>query len=56
MATAAVFEKARDALDRVQQFDVKSLSREADLGKQMGFSEAVAPAESLVNLYKRLPL
>lgn len=56
MATAEVFERTRDALDRVQQFDVKSLSREADLGKQMGFSEAVTPAEALVNLYKRIPL
>lgn len=56
MATTDALTKAQSALSRMQQFDVKSLSREADLGKQMGFSEAVTSAEDLVNLYKRLPL
>ena len=56
MATATVLESTREALDRVQQFDVTSLIREDDLGKQMSFSEAVAPAEALVNIFKRIPL
>lgn len=56
MATATVFGSVSEALDRVQQFDVTSLSREDDLGKQMSFSEAVAPAEALINIYKRIPL
>ena len=56
MTTASVLESTREALNRVQQFDVTSLSREADLGKQMSFSEAVTPAEALINIYKRIPL
>lgn len=56
MATESVLGNTRDALNRMQQFDVKSLSREADLGKQMSFSEAVKSAESLINIYKRIPL
>lgn len=56
MATASVWESTSEALNRVQQFDVTSLSREADLGKQMNFSAAVTPAEALINIYKRIPL
>lgn len=56
MATASVWESTSEALNRVQQFDVTSLSREADLGKQMSFSEAARPAEALINIYKRIPL
>lgn len=56
MATALILEKVREALERMQQFDVKSLSREDDLGKQMSFSDAVLPAEALIGIYKRIPL
>lgn len=56
MATASVYESTREALNRIQQFDAMSLSREADLGTQMSFSEAVTPAEVLINIYKRIPL
>lgn len=56
MATLSILESTRAALNRVQQFDVTSLSREADLGNQMSFSEAVTPAEALINIYKRIPL
>lgn len=56
MATATVLEATRESLTRVQQFDANSLSREADLGKQMSFSEAIDPAEALIDIYKRIPL
>lgn len=56
MATESIFKEATEALERVQQFDAASLSREGDLGKQMNFSEAVAPAEALLKIYKRIPL
>lgn len=56
MATEAVLETTRESLNRVQQFDASSLSREADLGKQMSFASAVRPAEALINIYKRIPL
>ncbi len=56
MATAGVLEQTIEALTRVQEFDVTSLSRESDLGKQMGFSEAVTPASALIDIYKRIPL
>ena len=56
MATATVLEATRESLTRVQQFDASSLSREGDLGKQMSFSEAIKPAEALIDVYKRIPL
>lgn len=56
MATHSVFESAREALDRIQNFDVTTLSREDELGKQMNFKEGVKPAQVLVDIYKRVPL
>lgn len=56
MATTTLLDSTRENLDRVQQFDASSLSREADLGTQMSFLEAVAPSNALINLYKRIPL
>lgn len=56
MATQTLLESTRDALYRVQQFDASALSREADLGKQMNFSEAVAPSQALIDIYRRIPL
>lgn len=56
MSTATVLESTREALNRIQQFDAKTLSREDDLGKQMSFSEAVQPAEALIDIYKRIPI
>ncbi len=48
--------KAYEALERIQKFDTNSLGRESDLGKQLSFSAAVKPAETLVGIYKRIPL
>lgn len=56
MATASVLESMSEALNRIQQFDVATLRREDDLGKQMSFSDAVLPAEALIDIYKRIPL
>ena len=56
MATQSILESTREALDRMQQFDVATLSREADLGKQMNFSYAVSPSQALVDIYRRIPL
>ncbi|MBP6260957.1 MAG: hypothetical protein KA361_00850 [Chromatiaceae bacterium] len=56
MATQTILDSTREALDRVQQFDVATLSREDELGKQMNFSEAVSPSQALVDIYRRIPL
>lgn len=56
MATTSLLESTLENLKRVQQFDASSLSRDADLGTQMSFSEAVTPANALINIYKRIPL
>lgn len=56
MSTPTVLDTSRESLNRVQQFDANSLSREDDLGKQMSFSDAIKPAEALIDIYKRIPL
>ena len=56
MATQSTLESTREALGRVQQFDVATLSREDDLGRQMNFSEAVTKSQALVDIYRRIPL
>lgn len=56
MATETVLNACRESLNRVQQFNATTLSRESDLGTQLSFSEAVQYAESLIAIYKRIPL
>lgn len=56
MATSSVLENCTAALERVQQFEAQSLSREADLGRQMSFGEAVKPAQAVIDVYKRIPV
>jgi hypothetical protein len=56
MATQTILDATREDLERVQQFDVATLSREGDLGKQMNFSEAISPSRALVDIYRRIPL
>jgi|WetSurSiteA1Bulk_404760.scaffolds.fasta_scaffold00008_5 hypothetical protein len=56
MATQETLEITQSNLNRIQQFDVKTLSRETELGLQMSFKDAVAPASELINIYKRIPL
>lgn len=56
MATETIFHDCQEALERVQTFDPESLGREGDLGRQMNFAEAIAPAETIIAIYKRIPL
>lgn len=54
--TEQLFEEAHESLERMQQFDVSKLPREADLGTRLNFGEAVEPAQQLIDLYKRLSI
>jgi hypothetical protein len=56
MATPEILDETFVALDRMQQFDAKSLGREADLGKQLNFAEAIESAEAIIGIYKRISL
>lgn len=56
MATQTLLDSTRDALSRIQQFDATTLSREADLGKQLNFAEAVPPSLTIIELFRRIPL
>ncbi len=49
-------EEAKSSLERMQTFDVQTLPRRDDLGKDFNFAEAVDPANRLVELYKKLSL
>ena len=42
--------RAEQALDRIQQFDVKTLAREQELGSTLNFQEAVRPATRIIDL------
>lgn len=56
MATQSVYNTCREALERVQTFDPQTLGRVDDLGRQMNFAEAVAPAEAIIAVYRRIPM
>lgn len=56
MASEKIFETAQHALERVQSFDPATLGRVDDLGRQMNFAEAVKPAESIIAVYRRIPM
>ena len=47
-------ERAKVSLVRMQDFDVQTLPREAELGRSYSFRTAVEPASRLVELFKRL--
>lgn len=53
-AEKEALEKAKSSLTRMQEFDVDSLPREAELGNIYSFNDAVEPASRLVELFKRL--
>jgi hypothetical protein len=44
--------EAGDALRRVQDFDPKSLVRQAELGSKLALREAVAPAQRVIDLFR----
>lgn len=50
------FSEAFEALKRVQEFQVDQLPREQELGSRLNFREAVPPASTLVDLFRRLSL
>lgn len=56
MATESLLKDARSSLERMQEFDPKSLARVADLGRQLSFTEVVEPAGRIIYLYQRVPL
>jgi hypothetical protein len=56
MSTKTVLDNCQASLQRIQQFDVRQLSRDEDLGKQMSFAKAVQPAEAIIAVYKRIPI
>lgn len=56
MATESILKTCVESLTRIQKFKASTLSREDDLGKQMSFAGAVKPAETIIAVYKRIPL
>lgn len=49
-------QETAEALARMQSFDTSLLPRERELGSVVNFTGAVAPAERLIALYKRIAL
>lgn len=52
---AELLEQAKNSLGRIQSFDSKTLPREDVLGT-LSFTEAVEPADQLIDLYKQLSI
>ncbi len=50
----SILEEAKESLERMQQFDCESLSRDKDLGQHFNFLEAVEPSKKLVRLYGQI--
>ena len=48
--------RARDSLQRIQQFDVSTLPQEADLGRDFNFKEVVPMAERTIELFRQYPI
>jgi hypothetical protein len=56
LAELAKINPVAASLQRVQEFNCSSLPRVEQLGADYNFTEAVAPAERLVGLFKQFPL
>ena len=56
MASPELLEEAKSALERMQNFDVDSLGREADLGTLSSFTESINSATKVIGIYKRIAL
>lgn len=54
VGTQELYDEALESLTRMQKFDVNSLPREGELGRELNFTAAVEPARLLVELHKRL--
>lgn len=49
-----LYEETKESLSRIQKFDAALLPRESELGSRLNFSDAVEPAQQLIDLYNRL--
>lgn len=56
MSNEQLEKEARASLQRIQDFDAKSLQRTAELGVQLSFQDAVKPAQKLIDVFKRIPI
>ncbi len=52
----AAVDAARQSLERMQKFDSASLPRINELGTAINFSDAVTPADRLIDIYRQLPV
>jgi hypothetical protein len=52
----AILDEALQSIKRMQEFDVATLPRELELGKELSFAAAVEPARRLIRLYKQMSL
>lgn len=55
-ANPEMINETAESVKRMQEFDVNSLPRTDDFGKQMAFSDVVEPARKLVLLYQKINL
>ncbi|WP_257307003.1 hypothetical protein [Geothrix campi] len=53
-AELQMLKEAKEALEAIQSFDVKSLIRERELGELSSFREVVEPAERLISLFRQI--
>lgn len=51
-----VLNETKQSVDRLVNFDLKSLPRTEELGRSFSFQAAVDPAKRVIELFKRLPL
>ncbi|WP_084456660.1 hypothetical protein [Desulfogranum mediterraneum] len=49
-----LYDEAKESLERIQTFDVSTLSRTSELGSKLNFEDVQDPAQQLIDLYKRL--
>ncbi|WP_434456322.1 hypothetical protein JQR85_12210 [Stutzerimonas urumqiensis] len=54
VGSEALYEEAKESLERIQNFDEQTLPREVELGGKLNFNDAVGPAKILIELYRRL--
>lgn len=51
-----ILDQARKSLERIQNFDTAQLPRVSQLGDEMNFQDAVAPANQVTNLFRQFPI
>jgi len=56
VGTESLYSEAKESLERIQQFDTSGLPQETELGAKLNFTDAVEPAQLLIDLYKRLSI